>query len=149
MIVIEGRYGIHADAGFCQSTGDGCQKTCRFKRGMNGQRDHSRGKLIGEPCSFGFLAPYDESRSFTFVEDVHRPECGGNFLVFRHAAKNENAFMQLGRHILQQRRQIAFARHGRMLFQQAARISHRAARLRVRWLIWAMGCWAISLRRLR
>src|SRR5436190_2227741 len=30
---------------------------------------------------------------------------------------------------------LPFARHGRVLFQQVARISHRAARLRVRWLI--------------
>ena len=116
---------------------------------MNGQRDQSRRKLIGEPCSFGFLAPYDESRSFAFTEDVHRPERGWNFLILRKAAKNEDAFVHLGRHILQQRLQIAFARHGRVLFQQVARISHRAARLRVRWLIRATGCWVVSRRRLR
>jgi len=125
MIVIEGRYCVHADTGFRQSTGDCRQKADRFERGMNGQRDQSRCKLIGEPCSFGFLAPYDESRSFAFAEDVYRLECGWNFLVFRNAAKNENAFVQLGRHISQQRLQIAFARHGRMLFQQVSRISHR------------------------
>jgi hypothetical protein len=101
MIVIEGRHRIHADTGFRQSTGDCGQKAYRFKRGMNGQRDHSRCKLIGETCSFGFLAPYDESRSFAFAEDVYRLEGRWNFLVFRHAAKNEDAFVHLGLHVLQ------------------------------------------------
>src|SRR4051794_35387797 len=118
MIVIEGRHCIHADAGLRQSTGDCRQKADRFERGMNVQRDQSRRKLIGEPCSFGFLAPYDERGSFAFAEDVYRLERGWNFLVFRYAAKNENAFVQFGRHILQQRLEIAFARHGRMLFSK-------------------------------
>ena len=90
---------------------------------------------MGEPRSFSFLAPYDESRSFAFTEDVHRLERSWNFFVFRYAAKDEDAVMHLGIHVLQQLLEIAFARHGRVLFQQVARISHRAARLRVRWLI--------------
>jgi len=94
---------------------------------MNGQRDHSRCKLMGEPGSFGFLPPHDQSRSFAFTEDVHRPERGWNFLVFRNAAKNEDAVLHLGLHVLQQCLEIAFARHGGVLFQQGARISHRGA----------------------
>jgi hypothetical protein len=35
--------------------------------------------------------------------------------------------MHLGIHVLQQLLEIAFARHGRVLFQQVARISHRGA----------------------
>src|SRR6185369_822672 len=112
MIVIEGRYCIHADAGLRQSTGDCRQKADRFKRGMNGQRDQPRRKLIREPGSFGFLPPDDESRSFAFAEDEHRPEPGWNFLILRKAAKNEDAFVHLGLHVLQQRLEIAFARHG-------------------------------------
>src|SRR6478609_2891916 len=102
MIVIESRHGIHAYAGCRQSTGDCRQKADCFKRGMNGQCDHSRCKLMGEPRSFSFLAPYDESRSFAFTEDVHRLECGWNFFVFRYAAKKEDAVMHLGLHVLQQ-----------------------------------------------
>ena len=82
---------------------------------------------MGEPGSFGFLPPYDQSRSFAFTEDVHRPEPGWNFLVFRNAAKNEDAVLHLGLDVLQQRLEIAFARHGGVLFQQGARISHRGA----------------------
>ena len=36
---------------------------------------------MGEPRSFSFLAPYDESRSFAFTEDVHRLERSWNFFV--------------------------------------------------------------------
>jgi hypothetical protein len=45
------------------------------------------------------LPPHDQSGSLALAEDVHRPECGWNFLVFRNAAKNEDAFLHLGLHI--------------------------------------------------
>ncbi len=127
MIVIEGRHGIHADAGVRQSTGDCRQKAYRFKRGMNSQCDHSRCKLIGETCGFGFLPPHDQSRPLAFMEDVHRLERSWNFFVFRYAAKNKDAVMHLGLHVLQQLLEIAFARQGRVRFQRVTRISHRGA----------------------
>jgi hypothetical protein len=121
MVVVKGRYRIHTYPGFRQSAGDCCQKAYRIKRGMNGQRNQARCKLIRQSCAFGLLAPHDECRSFSFTEYVHRPDGGWNFLVFRDAAKNENTFVHFGLHILRQRLQIAFARHRGAPFQHNLR----------------------------
>jgi len=120
MIVVIGRYGIHADASFGQAAGDCRQEADGFKRGMDRQGDQPRRTLRRQPGAFGILTPHHEGHSFAFAEDEHRGESGRNFLVARNAAENEDAFVHLGLHILQQRREMAFARH-EYIFQGARR----------------------------
>jgi hypothetical protein len=61
VIVVKRRNRIYAYSGFSQPCRDRCQKTDPLKRGMNGQSDQARYKLVSETQAFGFLPPDEVS----------------------------------------------------------------------------------------
>src|SRR5579871_671486 len=111
VIVVKRRDRIHAYSGFCQPRGDRCQKTDRLKRGMNGQSDQTRCKLVSETQAFGFLLPDDKRHSLAFTESKERPGRRWNFRLFRNRAKYENARLHFRFHAGQECLKIEFACH--------------------------------------
>jgi hypothetical protein len=111
VIVVKRRDRIHAYSGFSEPRGDRCQKTDRLKRGMNGQSDQTRNKLVSEAQSFGFLLPDDKCRPLALTESKERPGRRWNFRLLQNRTKYENARLHFRFHAGQECLKIEFVRH--------------------------------------
>jgi hypothetical protein len=111
MVMMEGRNGIHADAGFGEARRDRRQEADRIECGVNRQADQARGKRIVQSRGFCFSAQDYQRCAFLLAKRQQWVDRRRNAVICRDRAEHEDARPQLRPHVSQQHLEIAFTRH--------------------------------------